>query len=119
MMRLVRSGIVRTGGCDGCGAIGDTVTASPEEHEDMPVGGGQVRGGVGFGLVGYLPCSLWGRCRARLSEGSTELGSTGLGWTGIGKRAGLNWPLIGSDPRERSTTTTRVPARPPAVIVGV
>ena len=45
MMRLVRSGIVRTGGCDGCGAIGDTVTASPEEHEDMPVGGGQVRGG--------------------------------------------------------------------------
>ena len=48
MMRLVRSGIVRTGGCDGCGAIGDTVTASPEEHEDMPEGESEVRWLVWF-----------------------------------------------------------------------
>ena len=57
MMRLVRSGIVRTGGCDGCGTIGDTVTTSPEEDEDMPVGVGRVRGVA----VGYQPsCRVLG-----------------------------------------------------------
>jgi len=39
MIEMGSSGIVRTGGSDGCGAAGDTVTASPEEHEDMPRGG--------------------------------------------------------------------------------
>ena len=39
MMYMVRCGIVRTGGCDGCGAEGARVTAMPEEHEDMPRGG--------------------------------------------------------------------------------
>ena len=43
MIEIGSSGIVRTGGSDGCGAAGDTVTASPEdmpeEHEDMPRGG--------------------------------------------------------------------------------
>ena len=81
MMRLVRSGIVRTGGCDGCGAIGDTVTASPEEHEDMPVGGGQVRGGRVW--VGWLSTlqplgSL---------QGSIELAQLGVGLN----RVGLDW----------------------------
>ena len=38
MMYMVRCGIVRTGGCDGCGAAGAHVTAMPEEHEDMPRG---------------------------------------------------------------------------------
>ena len=57
MMRLVRSGIVRTGGCDGCCTIGDTVTTSPEEDEDMPVGVGRVRGVA----VGYQPsCRVLG-----------------------------------------------------------
>ena len=67
-------------------------------------------------MVGYLPCSLWGRCRARLSEGSTELGSTGLGWTGIGKRAGLNWPLIGSDPREGAQQQLAYPPAHPRLL---
>ena len=39
MIEIGSSGIVRTGGSDGCGAAGDTVTASPEEHADMPRGG--------------------------------------------------------------------------------
>eukprot|EP00964_Phaeocystis_antarctica_P070924 scaffold43211_cov60-Phaeocystis_antarctica.AAC.2 len=39
MMYMVRCGIVRTGGCDGCGAEGARVTAMPEEHADMPRGG--------------------------------------------------------------------------------
>ena len=40
MIEIDLSGIVRTRGSDGGGAAGDTVTASPEEHEDMLRGGG-------------------------------------------------------------------------------
>eukprot|EP00964_Phaeocystis_antarctica_P161375 scaffold133331_cov62-Phaeocystis_antarctica.AAC.2 len=91
MMRLVRSGIVRTGGCDGCGTIGDTVTASPEEDEDMPVGVGRVRGVVGLGWWVISPVAGFSVGLVKAVE-LASTNSTESRRAGIGKRTGPNSP---------------------------
>ena len=102
MMRLVRSGNVRTGGYDGCGTIGDTVTASPEEDEDMPVGVGRVRGVVGLGWWVISPVA--GFSVELVGAVDNQLNRVAPGWDRKANRAQLV-ALIGSDSREGSTTT--------------
>ena len=102
MIGIGSSGIVRTGGSDGCGAAGDIVTASPEEHEDMPGGGGEVRkvGGLGLGWVG-IPLTLLQVTGGECSQSERAL--LGSGRLLALWKANSQPPTIGTDPREGST----------------